>query len=103
MSLERGSGSVPQKRGQTLTVLRPLAALTDARHNEPVEKRTRSGKIVGSYKPPLDGWTYWAEKNWTTREDGFVVVAPSGARMEWVRDEAEALLIAETRNRDERH
>jgi hypothetical protein len=66
-----------------------------------VERRTRSGKTVGSYKPPLDGWTYWAEKNWTTREDGFVVVAPSGARFEWVKDEAEALLLAETRNRDD--
>jgi hypothetical protein len=67
-----------------------------------VEKRTRLGKVVGSCKPPLDRWTYWAEKNWTTREDGFVVVAPSGARFEWVRDEAEAMLIAETRNRDDR-
>jgi len=36
-----------------------------------------------------------------TREHGFVVVAPSGARSEWVKDETEALLIAETRNRDE--
>jgi hypothetical protein len=70
-------------------------------HNATVERRTRSGKTVGSYKPPLDGWTYWAEKNWTTREDGFVVVAPSGARFEWVKDEAEALLLAETRNRDD--
>jgi hypothetical protein len=65
-----------------------------------VERRTRSGKVVGSYRQPLDGWTYWAEKNITTREDGFVVVAPSGARFEWVKDEAEALLIAETRNRE---
>jgi hypothetical protein len=65
----------------------------------PMERRTRSGKIVGSYKPPLDRWVYWPEKNWTTRDDGFVVVAPSGARFEWVHDEAEALLIAETRNR----
>jgi hypothetical protein len=40
-----------------------------------MEKRTRLGKVVGSYNPPLDGWTYWPEKNWTTREDGFVVVA----------------------------
>jgi hypothetical protein len=71
------------------------------RQNEYAMKRTRLGKVVGSYKPPLDGWTYWAEKNWTTREDSFVVVAPSGARFEWVRDEADALLIAEMRNRDE--
>jgi hypothetical protein len=66
-----------------------------------MERRTRSGKIVGSYRQPLDRWTYWAEKNWTTNEDGFVVIAPSGARFEWVKDESEALLIAETRNRDE--
>jgi hypothetical protein len=50
-----------------------------------VERRTRSGKVVGSYHPPLDRRTYWAEKDWTTGEDGFVVVAPSGARIEWVR------------------
>ncbi len=49
---------------------------------------------------PSEGWTYWAQKNWDTKEDGYVVVAPSGARFEWVRDEAEALLIAETRNRE---
>jgi hypothetical protein len=67
-----------------------------------MERRTRSGKIVGSYRPPLEGWTYWAEKDWTTGEDGYVVVAPSGARFEWVRDEAEALLLAETRNREEK-
>jgi hypothetical protein len=65
-----------------------------------MDKRTRLGKIVGSYRQPLEGWTYWAEKNWDTKEDGYVVVAPSGARFEWVRDEAEALLIAETRNRE---
>ena len=40
-----------------------------------MERRTRSGKIVGSYRQPLEGWTYWPEKNSTTGEDGFVVVA----------------------------
>jgi len=66
-----------------------------------MERRTRSGKIVGSYRQPLEGWTYWPEKNSTTGEDGFVVVAPSGARIEWVREEAQALLLAETRNREQ--
>ena len=66
------------------------------------EKRTRLGKIVGSYRPPLEGWTYWSEKNWKTGEAGYVVVAPSGARFEWIRDETEALLLAETRNREDK-
>jgi hypothetical protein len=66
-----------------------------------MERRTRLGKSVGSNRPALDAWTYWPEKNWTTGEDGCVAVAPSGARFEWVRDEAEALLVAETRNPDE--
>ena len=70
-------------------------------HDGPMEKRTRLGKVVGSYRPPLQAWTYWAEKNWTTGEDGWVVVAPSGARFEWIPDEADALLIAETRNREQ--
>ena len=69
-------------------------------HDGRMVKRTRLGKVVGSYRPPLNAWTYWAEKNWTTGEDGYVVVAPSGARFEWVPDEADALVIAETRNRD---
>lgn len=63
-----------------------------------MERRTRSGKVVGSYRQPLDGFTYWPERNWTTGENGFIVVAPSGARMRWHADEASALLDAETSN-----
>lgn len=33
------------------------------------------GKVVGSYKPPLTGFAVWPEAG------GYVVVAPSGARM----------------------
>lgn len=62
--------------------------------------RTRLGKEVGSYKQPLDGWTYWAEKNWGTNEDGFMVVAPSGARMEWVKTEKLAQAIVKMHNTD---
>jgi hypothetical protein len=62
------------------------------------EKRTMRGKVVGSYRPPLESWTYWAERDWTTGEPGFVVVAPSGARMEWVRTEADAKWAAEIHN-----
>jgi hypothetical protein len=67
-----------------------------------MRKRTRLGKVVGSYKPPLDGWTVLVGEELDTREDGFVVVAPSGVRFEWVRDEADALLLAETRNREDK-
>ena len=35
-------------------------------------------------------WCYWPEKNWTTGEPGFVVVAPSGARTKWYASEEEA-------------
>jgi hypothetical protein len=51
---------------------------------------TRLGKLVGSYRRPLNAWTYWPESDWQTREEGFVVVAPSGARMSWHRDERAA-------------
>lgn len=53
-------------------------------------KRTRLGKKVGSVRRPLEGWTYWPEKNWLTGGSGFVVVAPSGARMGWYATEQEA-------------
>lgn len=54
------------------------------------ERRTRSGKVVGSYRQPLPDFTYWAEANWDTSEPGFMVVAPSGARLSWHRNEDEA-------------
>ena len=63
--------------------------------------RTRLGKEVGSYKQPLDGYTYWSENNWKTNEPGFMVVAPSGARLTWVATEDEARAEAERLN-DER-
>lgn len=62
------------------------------------ERRTRCGKVVGFWTRPLDEYTYWAEKNWETGEDGFIVVAPSGARLTWHKDEVDALLDADTRN-----
>lgn len=52
--------------------------------------RTRLGKVVGSVRTDPGGWTYWAERNWTSGEDGFQVIAPSGARMGWFRAEADA-------------
>jgi hypothetical protein len=65
-----------------------------------MERRTRSGKIVGSYKPPLDDYTYWRENNWDTDEPGFMVVAPSGARLKWVKTEDEARMEVKRRQRD---
>lgn len=58
---------------------------------------TRLGKVVGSVKTDPAGWTYWAEKNWTTNEPGFITIAPSGARMKWcrTREEAEAEVARE--------
>jgi hypothetical protein len=41
------------------------------------------GKVVGSYKPPLDRFAVWAENG------KFLVVAPSGARLS-SHDTAEA-------------
>jgi hypothetical protein len=68
-------------------------------------RRTRLGKVVGSYRPPLDEWTYWAEANWTDNRSGFMVVAPSGARMTWHESEnaARAEVAQRNRERGERH
>jgi hypothetical protein len=62
------------------------------------ERRTARGKIVDSYRPPLTEFTYWPEKNSTTNEDGFVTVAPSGARMEWFKAEPDAVAYVATEN-----
>jgi len=53
-------------------------------------KRTRLGKVVGSFRTDAEGWTYWPEKDWTTNAPGFQVIAPSGARMEWFAQERDA-------------
>jgi hypothetical protein len=68
------------------------------------ERRTRSGKVVGSYRPPLDDFTYWPERQGYSGqphygEAGFVVVAPSGARMKWVKTEDEARMEVKRRQR----
>jgi hypothetical protein len=55
-------------------------------------KRTARGHIVGSYRPPLNGFAYWPEAN------GFMVVAPSGARMKWHENEDDAIRDAQQRN-----
>jgi hypothetical protein len=55
--------------------------------------------MVGSYKPPLDDYTYWAENNWDTSEPGFMVVAPSGARLSWHRTEDEARMQVKRKQR----
>lgn len=60
--------------------------------------RTRLGKVVGSITTDPNGFTYWAEKDWSTGEDGFVVVAPSGARMSWFPTETEAMFAATAAN-----
>ena len=67
-----------------------------------MERRTRSGNIVGSYKAPLDDYAYWSERSWDTNEPGFVVVAPSGARLKWVKTEDEARMEVKRRQREER-
>ena len=61
--------------------------------------RTRLGKTVGSIKTDPAGWTYWPERN----RDGdvvYVVVAPSGARMESHYNEKDARQSAEWHNED---
>jgi hypothetical protein len=40
-----------------------------------MERRTMRGKVVGSYKPPAREFAIWPESG------GYVVVAPSGARI----------------------
>lgn len=63
-------------------------------------KRTRLGKTVGSITTDPEGFCYWPEKNWTTNEPGFVTVAPSGARMQWFANEADAILYVAEQNRE---
>lgn len=66
-----------------------------------MERRTRLGKIVGSAPPSNpEGYVYWPEANWTTGEAGYITVAPSGARMHWFADEADALAYVAEQNRD---
>jgi hypothetical protein len=63
--------------------------------------RTRLGKVVGSVRQPLDGWTYWPERHWRTDEPGFIVAAPSGARFTWHADERDALAEVARREGDD--
>lgn len=58
--------------------------------------KTRLGKTVGSVKTPLSAWGYWPESG------GFVVVAPSGARMVQFATESEAIAECAKRNAVER-
>lgn len=55
------------------------------------------GKVVGSYKPPATDFAVWPEAG------GYVVVAPSGARMTWHADieAAEAARAAKQQEWDE--
>lgn len=62
-------------------------------------RRTRSAKIVGSCKSPLDDYYYWAENNWETNEPGLMVVAPSGARLSWHRTEDEPRMEVKRKQR----
>lgn len=64
------------------------------------QTRTRLGKVVGSVKLPLREFTYWPEKNWTTQVPGFVVVAPSGARLTWFPTEQEAQSEVNRKNKE---
>lgn len=57
--------------------------------------RTRLGKVVGSYRPPLQAWTYWQEGS------VWYVVAPSGARITSHATETDARAEAAQRNREE--
>lgn len=66
------------------------------------ERRTRTGKIVGSYKPPLDDYTYWAEPHAETSEPGYMVVAPPRARLTWHRTEDEARMQVKRKQREAR-
>lgn len=61
-------------------------------------KRTRLGKEVGSIKTDVDGFTYWAENDWTTGAPGFMLIAPSGARIKWFADEASVKVEVAGRN-----
>jgi hypothetical protein len=54
------------------------------------ERRTQSGKAVGSGQAPLPEYTYRAEPHGNTNESGFQVVAPSGAPLSWYKTEDEA-------------
>lgn len=65
-----------------------------------MQGRTRLGKVVGSIRTDPQGFTYWAERNWTTQEDGFMVIAPSGARMSWHKSEADAQRRVVEENRE---
>jgi hypothetical protein len=57
-----------------------------------MEKRTRSGKVVGSVRTNPSGWTCWKES------DRWMLVAPSGARIKAYDSEEEARREADGRN-----
>jgi hypothetical protein len=66
------------------------------------DRRSPSGKLVGSYKPPLEDYTYWADDSRDTGEPGFMVVAPSGARLSWHKTEDEARMQVKRKQREAR-
>jgi hypothetical protein len=61
-------------------------------YDRSMEKRTRSGKIVGSVRTDASGWTCWQEG------EKWMLVAPSGARITAYDTEAEARREADGRN-----
>jgi hypothetical protein len=52
--------------------------------------RTRLGKVIDSVKLADGPFYYRPEAHWQTGEAGFIVVAPSGARLNWFANEADA-------------
>jgi hypothetical protein len=59
-----------------------------------MERRTMRGKVVGSYKPPANDFAVWPEAG------GYVVVAPSGARMTRHADLSSAVEERDRRQRE---
>jgi hypothetical protein len=57
-----------------------------------MEKRTRSGKVVGSVRTNPEGWVIWPEG------DKWMLVAPSGARWKSYDTEDDARREAQGRN-----
>jgi hypothetical protein len=64
------------------------AAKTNTNRGDEMTRTTRLGKVVGSITTDPDGFTYGGYRR--DGVDGFIIYAPSRARMEWFASEADA-------------
>jgi hypothetical protein len=88
-----GSGVSSRSRACLLDLARRRLSFTaGGNYAGRMEKRTRSGKIVGSLRTDPSGWMCWQEG------EKWMLVAPSGARINEYDTEAEARREVDGRN-----